>query len=543
MAIDFRSRWETFSPNTKRAIMLASAFGVILFVSFLTTLLEKDEPKLDRLDTAVDVEMMLPERRDATLDELNASQIAAARRITRMEQNLKSSQKAMQDALRELQAQLAQEREPKALGQMQTQLDYLTKQMRRVETTAMRADRKAGDLGEIVQTDPLSPDVIGPQGGPYAQGERVRPMPSVVGAAPGGEGGGDQPPEIPDLPGIPQLPGDGTAQDTPQAPELPAMPQLPGLPGIQVPEVGGGVAAAAPRPRPTLRMVSVDGQSLAGGGPPTSSTDAPTDADPSSERRIPTTARARSPEKGADETVALSDPPSSGGGGRTQRERRDREEEQRKTNNVSVYMPAGAMFSGVLLNGVDAMTSNAASSSPAPVLIRVKREAIVPNYFTVDVRECFVIAAGFGRMSTERMEARTERLSCVRSDGGVIDTKLEGYIIGEDGKVGMRGRLVSRYGAMLSRAGIAGLLSGFSEAMKPEFVNQLQIDPTGQQLSTQPKASDVVQGGLYGGVSSTSKEISQFFLDMARETMPTLEVDAGRNATIVVLRGTSLELE
>lgn len=116
MAIDFRSRWETFSPNTKRAIMLASAFGVILFVSFLTTLLEKDEPKLDRLDTAVDVEMMLPERRDATLDELNASQIAAARRITRMEQNLKSSQKAMQDALRELQAQLAQEREPRRLG-------------------------------------------------------------------------------------------------------------------------------------------------------------------------------------------------------------------------------------------------------------------------------------------------------------------------------------------------------------------------------------------------------------------------------------------
>jgi hypothetical protein len=541
MAIDLKSRWHALGPNTKRAIMIGGALAVIVAVSFVTTLLEEKKPKLDKLDTSVDVEMMLPERRDATLDELNASQIAASRRIARMEQNFKATQKAMQDALRDLQLQISQEREPKSLGKIQTQLDYLTRQMRRVETTAARADRKAGDLGDIVQTEAAGADMIGPEGGVGESADRVRPMPSLTGAPTGAQSGSEPPPDIPDIPGMPKVEGPGVTDGAPRMPDLPAMPQLPSLPGAQMP---AGAVEPGVRPRPTLRMVSADGQSLAGGsgGAAEAAADSAGADGAADEMRIPTSARGRADANPDEAQTALAEPPASGGGGRTQRERRDRDEEERKARNVSVYMPAGSMFSGVLLNGVDAMTSNAASSSPAPVLIRVKREAIVPNYFTVDVRECFVIASGFGRMSTERMEARTERLSCVRSDGGVIDTKLEGYIIGEDGKVGMRGRLVSRYGAMLSRAGIAGLLSGFSEAMKPSFVNQLQVDPTGETLSTQPRASDVVQGGLYGGVSSTSKEISQFFLDMARETMPTLEVDAGRDATIVVLRGTSLEL-
>ncbi|PIV81625.1 conjugal transfer protein TraB, partial [bacterium CG17_big_fil_post_rev_8_21_14_2_50_64_8] len=46
--------------------------------------------------------------------------------------------------------------------------------------------------------------------------------------------------------------------------------------------------------------------------------------------------------------------------------------------------------------------------------------------------------------ATERAQLRTETLSCVREDGRVIEAELEGYAVGEDGKVGMRGRLVSK---------------------------------------------------------------------------------------------------
>ena len=528
MSLELKTRWEALPPNMKRVVVLGGVLVALMSISFLATLFEKKQPKLDKLDTRVEIEMMLPERRDATLDELNASQIAAARRILRLEQNIKTGQKAVQEAVRDLQAQLNTDREPTGMRKMQDQIDYLTRQLRRVETKAARADRRTDEL----LTEENQAELVGPEEpGGGDRPERVVSMPRITGIPTGEEQGSGPPPDIPDIPAFGERTTGSDDDGKPMIPELPRIPDLPEIPGV--PSGSQSAPAASTRARPTMRMVTADGQSEAGGS---------TDQGGADEMRIPPSSRTRSGMGGRTSQEQLSAAPGSGGGGRTDRELGDRREESRRTENVNVYMPAGAMFSGILLNGVDALTSNAASSSPTPVLIRVKREAIVPNYFTVDIRECFVIASGFGRMSTERLEARTERLSCVRTDGGVIDTRIEGYIIGEDGKVGMRGRLVSRYGAMLTRAGIAGLLSGFSEALKPSYVGQLEIDPSGTTTTTQANPSDVVKGGLYGGVSSTSKEISQFFLDMARETLPTLEVDAGRKATVVILRGTNLEL-
>ena len=48
------------------------------------------------------------------------------------------------------------------------------------------------------------------------------------------------------------------------------------------------------------------------------------------------------------------------------------------SNSGVVYLPAGSFFSGVLLTGLDAPTQLAAKSSPMPVIIRVKKEAILP---------------------------------------------------------------------------------------------------------------------------------------------------------------------
>src|SRR3546814_6203967 len=54
--------------------------------------------------------------------------------------------------------------------------------------------------------------------------------------------------------------------------------------------------------------------------------------------------------------------------------------------------------------------------SPFPSLIRIKNEAILPNRFRADFRECFLIAGGWGDLSSERAYLRAERLSCVRND-------------------------------------------------------------------------------------------------------------------------------
>src|SRR5690606_4182353 len=86
-----------------------------------------------------------------------------------------------------------------------------------------------------------------------------------------------------------------------------------------------------------------------------------------------------------------------------------------------VYLPAGSIITGTLLSGMDAPTGKNSMAQLYPAMLRVKHEAILPNEFTVDIKECFLLSGGFGDLSSERAYMRAETLSCVRSDGGVIE--------------------------------------------------------------------------------------------------------------------------
>lgn len=207
------------------------------------------------------------------------------------------------------------------------------------------------------------------------------------------------------------------------------------------------------------------------------------------------------------------------------------------------HVLAGGMFEGVLLTGIDAPTSSAAKQNPLPVLIRVKSDAYLPNQFQSPVKECFVVAAGYGVLSTERAEIRTEKISCVTEDGRTIEKKLDGYVVGEDGKSGMRGRLVSKQGQLIARSLMAGFLEGFSNSMKPNIVQGLDISPTNISKTQSPDLGSVGKAGIYSGVSEAAKTVAQFYLDMAKETFPVVEVDAGRRVTVVVLSGVDVEPE
>lgn len=215
---------------------------------------------------------------------------------------------------------------------------------------------------------------------------------------------------------------------------------------------------------------------------------------------------------------------------------------KRNGESETVYLPMGSMVQGVLLNGLDAPTSGAAQKNPTPVLIRIKHDAILPNRARLDIKECFVIASGFGSMSTERANLRTEGISCVREDGGVIETNLSGYVIGEDGKVGMRGRLVSKQGAMIAKSLASGFLSGLGKALTPTGVVGLNLAPSGTVQTQNQDLGTAFEAGVLGGASNSLNQISRFYLDIAKEMVPVVEVDAGRPVTIVLTRGGSLRL-
>lgn len=217
-----------------------------------------------------------------------------------------------------------------------------------------------------------------------------------------------------------------------------------------------------------------------------------------------------------------------------------------KAGEGEVYIPAGGMIRGVFLNGLDMPTGQNARKDPTPALIRVKHQAILPNRVRADVRECFLLVAGFGDLASERAHLRGETFSCIRTDGGVIEIPMDGYAVGEDGKVGVRGRVVSKQGALLAKALQAGFLQSFASLFNVQPAIPVMPVPGGggsnqmqyQQLFT-PQA---LGGAAAQGVGGAMDRLANYYLDAAEQLYPVIEVDAGRGVEFVMNKGTLLRL-
>lgn len=223
-------------------------------------------------------------------------------------------------------------------------------------------------------------------------------------------------------------------------------------------------------------------------------------------------------------------------------ERQARESGQE--DDEAMYIPSGSILTGILLNGMDAPTNSGSRRDPHPSLLRLNHEAILPNRFTADIRECHMLIAGHGDLSSERAFLRGETISCVRNDGGVIETQLNGYAVGEDGKVGVRGRLVSKQGAMIARSMVAGFMSGAAKAFDVDAVPVIQTgSSTGGNTQYQSNFSpSMFQGAAASGASSALDRIAQFYVDMAENIFPVIEVDAGREVELILTKGATLKI-
>ena len=208
-------------------------------------------------------------------------------------------------------------------------------------------------------------------------------------------------------------------------------------------------------------------------------------------------------------------------------------------------LPAGSLLSGQLITGLDVPTGQGARREPYPVLIRIKVSAILPNRYRTNVRECFVLASGYGDLSSERAYLRSETLSCIFKHNHkeqVIERPLEGYIAGEDGKAGLRGRLVSKQGQVMAKAAMAGFLSGVSEAfdIKPVPVFSVVPNQNGQiQLPFQSglKGSEALQSSLIKGSNKALEKLADFYLKLADQMVPVIEISAERKVDLILTRG------
>ena len=214
--------------------------------------------------------------------------------------------------------------------------------------------------------------------------------------------------------------------------------------------------------------------------------------------------------------------------------------EDKKKEPTAMYLPPSFM-EAILLSGLDAPTSSDAKGNPVPALLKVKTPAFLPNSVRADLKGCYVIADGRGNLATERAELLLVSLSCLDRKGrAVIDQKVKGFVVDQDSKIGLRGRVVAKMGSMIARSMIAGFFGGVGDVLKTSATTTA-ISPLGTTQTV--SASDLAKAGVGNGLASGFKDIEKFYMELAHQTMPVIEVSAAKPVTLVISEGVNLEIK
>lgn len=211
-----------------------------------------------------------------------------------------------------------------------------------------------------------------------------------------------------------------------------------------------------------------------------------------------------------------------------------------KVKKVGTYLPSGSFVKATLLGGLDAPTGGQAQDNPHPLLLRLTDNARLPNRFRARVKECFVIGAGHGDISSERAYVRTETLSCVMKDGTVVDQPVKGYVVGEDGKAGIRGKVVSKQGAMMANALLAGVVGGIGTSLA-QSATSINSTALGTTTTVDPNRS--LEYGAYSGTGKAMERMADYYIKMAEKTFPIIEIAADRDVDVVFTKGIDLDAD
>ncbi len=215
----------------------------------------------------------------------------------------------------------------------------------------------------------------------------------------------------------------------------------------------------------------------------------------------------------------------------------EKKETSEKKEKDKLYIPLG-FAKGILLNGLDAPTLQYGRENPHPVLILLTDKSILANNRKLNLKGCFVHASGWGELSSERAYLELISISCISRNGKIYEKKVKGTVVDADGKTGLKGRVVSKFGSVLAKQFMAGLLEGIGNILRASATT-VQISPIGTAETINP--DDVARVAIAGGFSSAARRLAEFYVQLAKEYFPVIEVQAGRRVSVLFYGGHKLE--
>lgn len=206
------------------------------------------------------------------------------------------------------------------------------------------------------------------------------------------------------------------------------------------------------------------------------------------------------------------------------------------------YVTSSSFARAVLLTGVVADTGTDAAGSPQPILLRLVDEGIFSKgYKTKQVKEAIIIGACYGNISSERASCRLEKLSLMNQDNHIVERPVEGWLIGEDGRPGLKGDIVDKSSDVARMAVLNGILGGIASFFQNQAsAGMYPISPiTGQNKPV--LGMDALKAGSASGVGNALQKLADYAIKRAEQMSPVIVVASGRVVDVVFKSGFELK--
>jgi conjugal transfer pilus assembly protein TraB len=205
-----------------------------------------------------------------------------------------------------------------------------------------------------------------------------------------------------------------------------------------------------------------------------------------------------------------------------------------------VPLTAGSVISGTLINGMYVPTGSSSSNEPMPALFRVKKEAIMPNYFVSDeVVECVIVAGSRPAIESIRVIFRASTITCIREDGRATEDSIRATSTGPDGVTGVPAKLISRNSEMLAKTAMAGFLNGLTE-----IFSQTSLEVNEEDGVYAISGGDLAKLGgsaALGGAGEALTRLADYYMTLADKMQPTLLVNPGIEVDFLVTSMSQLD--
>lgn len=205
------------------------------------------------------------------------------------------------------------------------------------------------------------------------------------------------------------------------------------------------------------------------------------------------------------------------------------------------YLPPNSIASAKVVVGVDATTNTKSQTDPLPVVLRITGPArsvyAEGKLLKTNLVGCMVNGAAMADLSSEKVYVKLQRMTCPQPGGRVAVSEVKGFIA-FGGKTGVRGRVVSRSGNLVTQAFIAGALGGFGRgfsANSQSLLTSPSVSVGGQRSTLSP--ADIAQGGLGQGVAQSADTVSKYLIERAEQYQPVVEMPTGLDVEVVFLDG------